>query len=1157
MNRPFLLLLLLTLLSLCGCTGQIVDPVKEKLYGGDDPGLMEGEVIPLGLSLRTFKGGEAIRGNKTYDIVWHIKTDPNFKEWDPGFYESKVELSTDDGITWQVPPGAAAIPGVSDQDIVYAWAVPYGAPWEGEAFKVKITVKNTAGNEHSVTSSSFVIDNGAPVITPGTLTLNGRTDSPFATKAANVSINFQATDSLSPISAVCFKMNSLTAPAEDDPCWKPFPILGLTPAKSVDISNLSQFLGFVGGSFTLYFWVADKAGNASVLTNNTGDLGVDSRVIVYSPGNVVSYQKMVAANSDAAGKLPTLDELKINPSNRVLYIKWAMTLEAGGVLHPTEPMVMEYTTDDLTYTRIDGILTDGVNGACTLTGDATGCYAWSVPDELLNKYFRVRLVTKDDGNFIYTVASNALNTGRFRTLAGNTDPGIGGSASQAVFNTRGSSTSERADVGTIAIANNGRTYVKDFARGVLYINPDDGSLRVLIPITSASVDGPVGTATTSNLIKIAMDYSGGLLLMEKTKIRRMTCVTVDGDETCSVETIVGGGSVTNVSTSGIEARSFKMNVGTDWQWAMFTPLPNGDIYFTQNGANQLMANVDFRVYKKDKNKVYPLRVSGKGAHNLTSGQYEPYRDLSDLVNYSQPGLSFNPMTSWVDALVIRWCKSLPGTCVFYASNVNPRSGISAGTGTHYPVNHSWMNHSYLTSRRGELYEVTPYTAAGLYKINTATRQWVRQIGTGTTGQCADGTQALACAVDITDAFVTADNVPFFVDRNVIRAVGTDGAVVTVFGQSKSKGDGGDPLIARFNQIDFLDVWGPNDTIVIMDSNELIMREIIPGAIINTIAGNRGRAPYHGWNADKTSQRVATDSALQASYWGHDTGFVVDPDDGAPVVYTHSGNQYSISKLDRGTGKWRALVGAGTKSLTDPNSANNCDNVTNNCKIADAHPPHTLGLLPAVEIDGVTAPAQALISIFRRHSGDWQDRCYVKTATLNDATVGHFMGNPNDCLVPPYSTSPNFAPAGVDMSTSNSFPIFAGDQIRSFYYAPTDSLLWAKHLTKRVVKIPIIRDAATKRAIKAGKIEDFVNTPTDIKSFVVLNDSNGREKLVYCDRSGLLQNMDLTNGETSSLGLPTGVTCVGKAMKVSADGRKVIFSYLHNGIYAVGEYLVAE
>ena len=77
-------------------------------------GAMEDEFIPLGLSIRTIKDGDAFRGGMQVKIQWTIRTHESYKELDPGFYLSTIQFSKDKGLTWEVPPvGGEKILGAS------------------------------------------------------------------------------------------------------------------------------------------------------------------------------------------------------------------------------------------------------------------------------------------------------------------------------------------------------------------------------------------------------------------------------------------------------------------------------------------------------------------------------------------------------------------------------------------------------------------------------------------------------------------------------------------------------------------------------------------------------------------------------------------------------------------------------------------------------------------------------------------------------------------------------------------------------------------------------------------------------------------------------------------------------------------------------------
>lgn len=1153
-----LLLILLSFGLLSGCTGQLVDPPSTA--EAVDPGLIADEQIPLGLSLITFKGGDAVRGGENHNIIWHIKTDPSYTEMDPGFYVCSLEISKDGGTTWETPVAGDNIPGFSDQNISYQWSVPLNPQWEGDQFKVRVKVKNTKGNIHTVTSEAFVIDNDAPLITPNTLKLNSYTysdDDPFyQTRSANVNISFNATDALSPVSGVCFKQMPLT-PSDEDDCWKPFSILNLVADKNMQVRGLSQFLGFVGGSYSLYFWVRDQAGNISNLTydagtSSYGDPNIDKAVIQYSPGNTVSFAKFTAANTPTAGRLPELTENRINASTPTIYLQWNINVEDGSLLAADSPLSLEYSLDDRQYRALSesvtGILNPtGTNGACSsLASDATGCVGFNVPSELHGVYFRLRLRVKDEGNFIYTVASNALNTGNFLVLAGNTDTGLEGAGSQAVFNNNGGSTSETTDTGSLVVADNGRIFIKDPVQGILTINPEDGIMSSYIPLSTTSVDGEIGTATTSNLLKIALDYQGHLLLMEADRLRKVTTTKINGVDVSRVDIIAGGGTTTNMNISGIEARSFQMNATGSFTYTSFTPLPDGSIYFVQNASGTSPTGTDIRVFKPVQNKIYPVPISGKGVRG------EPYRALTDLRMRAAPGISFNPITSFVTAMTTRWCLSIPGDCSWFSSNFNPRSGIANGTGTHYAYAFTSENHAYITSRKGELFVIS--SSSGLYKLNVSSQTWTRVVGNGKSGSCPDGTLATACPTDMTDAFITADNVIFFLDRGQVRAVGSDNRVVTIFGQSRSKGDGGDPLLARLSGIRYIDTWG-SDIVMLYDYNEKVLREFTAGGTIATVAGNRGLSPAISWNADKSSTSPALAGALNPIYWASDTGFNVDSITGEPVTYVGS----SLAKLvrdpmDPNFGRWMRLIGGGTNSINAVSA--NCDNAAGNCTSSGSYPLSVRGYIPARNIDGTDLPSSVIVSTFTRASGNMDSRCYQKAVQLTDGYVQHLMGNGGDCNST-NGSSIDYPVDGIQMTGSASFPVQPAHLNSGFYRESDDSILVARFDTKRIVKVPLLRAAVGKTLVGTGPTSTYVETLQPQVSFVSLFDG-GIEYLVYCDRNGDLNRMRVSDASNVILPLPIrSLRCSGRSMKVSSDGRSVIFPFTQNGMAGVGRYDVFE
>lgn len=1171
---------------LAGCGGQLQD--LDAPFTADpaesDAGLAGEEIIPLGLSFRTLKDGTYLQGGISYAITWYIKTDPDYTEFDPGFYLSKLEISKDGGATWEFPTAdAEKIPGSSDEMITYTWLIPDALlpGWEGANFKARVTVINTKGNVHQLESSAFVIDNHAPQIVPGSLTINGKTDSPLSSRSSSVKLAFQVTDELSPISHVCMKMNSSSQPLKDDSCWKPLSILNLIESKNLDVTGLNQLLGFVGGAFSFYVWAKDAAGNMTTLSNGgSGDPVIDMRVINYTPGNSVSFTRLYAANTDTPTQPPAYNEINADATHPEFVIKWGYTILAGSALDATNPLKLEYSTDELNYTLITDQLVPGANGACSFAGTENGCYVWTVPTQLYNSYLRIRLSVKDDGGFYYSTTTQPLNTGKLRALAGNTNQNIGGSAAYAMFSVLGGGTDSVAPNGQFAVADDGRIFILDQSQGVLVVSPSDGSVKVYLKFSSSAQDGYLDDGTGKmniayHVYKIALDYSGRLLIMERQRIRRVILKTdANGNQREYLETIVGAvnGSINNRNATGIDALKFAMWNSSNTFWSFFTPLPNGDIYFNISYANVAAPNYDIRVYKASKKKVYPLILQGTGVLNncvplspASSCKSEPYREIaSDLIAYGVPGITFNPNTSWVETLNVRFYVYLNGVYQWFSSTFNPRTGKANGTGTHIPYIWAWGTHTLVTSRKGELYG---FFSHSLVKYNSGGAKWERILGNGAIGQCADGTLATACRVDLQDVYITSDNVVFFLDRGRLRTIAADRTVVTVLGQSRANGDNGDPLQARFGDISYISRWGVDDKIVVADFTEHILREVVPGSTVTTLAGDRSFATTnYGWSGS-VSTKLATAASLYLGYWSWSIPFAVDSNSGEPYVTDWTAG-YGVMRLNRsGTniGKWSRLIGKyNATKIFARSGTSSCDGLDGlQCRANTGYVPKVLGFTPE-QMDAVDQlnPGQLLVA-----TGDWVATsitkfkyCYAKSLYVSPGLplinnlIDHFIGNDNDCDP---DGSVKFPGNGANMSLANQLAVIhPAYMTRAIYYPGEDAWLMAKALDgneKRIVKIPNVRDPVTRRVSGAGSLVTFANLPLPVLSFNYAINASGGTDIIYCSTSGTLNLYSRATSTNTKINLPYGMSCAGKTIEVSADGTRVIFPYTQNKQWGIADY----
>ncbi len=90
--------------------------------------------------------------------------------------------------------------------------------------------------------------------------------------------------------------------------------------------------------------------------------------------------------------------------------------------------------------------------------------------------------------------------------------------------------------------------------------------------------------------------------------------------------------------------------------------------------------------------------------------------------------------------------------------------------------------------------------------------YVKVVGSGTNGRCADGTLANLCPIIAMSVFVDEFGTIFFNDMGVIRFKDRDGKIQTLAGQPRNFGVGQNPLSARFSRVNYFDVDSANNDV---------------------------------------------------------------------------------------------------------------------------------------------------------------------------------------------------------------------------------------------------------------------------------------------------------------------------------------------------------
>ncbi len=740
------------------------------------------------------------------------------------------------------------------------------------------------------------------------------------------------------IEKICFTSNDTTQPIATNECWVEVssPQIGHPVQQSLNITDYAVLVGWQPIFYNVYGWVQDEAGNISNLTNaGAGTIGTDKYTITYDPGIPPVLFDVIAANSDVTANPPTLGETNV-PAGADVYIRWKAT---DNNPLPANAITFNYTQDEINFVPIT--LTnpaDPANPAANYTGLSNanygcpgitlaaneGCYKWTGGSPL-NVSYKIQVVVKDATDIEVKMISNPLNTGNIKLLAGNTESGLGGAAQAAMFYPQNSNW--EIDPGTLVMTNTGDLYFADDKRGVITIDRADGKQKIFIPMTGSST-GDGGVATSATLIfatKIALDYQNRLLILDRNKIRRVDL----NQNPPTIETIIGGGTDTSDTVADpLQVQIYGHgNAGWDHHKVPFFALPNGDIIFMSEYG--LKGNTDpdhrYRIYKSATGQVISKYIVS-GASSTDVGTYyhtvidtaNPDPDLSDC-NVNAPSFRFDVSTSQITGIRAQvrahpnWplCPRNDGVTTDYYYTMqyfDPATHEPVPDIGNYDQWAGYVAHHMVTGMDGNLYQVVhDYYVERINFDGTTTRV----LGSGTRGECPDGTQALSCNIGIDDFFVTQDGTFYFVDAGIIRTVAADGTVFTIAGQRRNYGDNVNALNARLNSPSWIAEKADGK---ITYGDAYYFKEFTIEGNVNIIAGNGNSASYQALGVD-----ARTTAMYDFNWWEMDrtTG----------NIYARY-HWHGMAVLDRSTGQWARVVGGGANEYWNNDGQSGSNRISN-------------------------------------------------------------------------------------------------------------------------------------------------------------------------------------------------------------------------------------
>lgn len=825
-----------------------------------------------------------------------------------------LQYSTDNGATWNF--AASRSLGLAGPMNAKSFVVNWAPPSYQLGLKVRAVLTDDNGLTGYGVSNAFdaVVDTIAPVILANQMKINGALN-PSDTVRSYVTVSLQGHDAETAITGFCLKTSN-SAPNASDPCWVAVkaPKPGLDELPDLLLVDFDFFLGINFGTYSVYAWVRDVAGNIST---NSATLQKDFNTINYINDAPPTVSKFLTVNSTTPNTPPINVDMNFSNGSAV-YVKWAAS--DNGTITKVE---LYSSLDGNQYTLINASLNNNSsNGAgCSYSAPQTGCWVWNstFPN---NTFFKLQLRVTDNFGQTSQVTSPPLNSQNLNLLAGNQDPGHNGNAKKTVFNT---TVGNDMVPGTLLVTTDGKIFFNDSSYGLMYIDPKTNNSKVLLRLATSSEssfgDGiPVEQARAKAILRTTLDYQNRILVYDWNMIRRID-TSVDP---MTIETIIGADSAGNLGTNTADTvadpRDLKIDLVTslslDERWtirkrAIFTALPNGDIFFVSNKPGEGKdTGGRIRIYKGSLSipRVETIRFSGTGVKDL------PAWDLNTQP-YAFFSLRYNAQTSDILKAYVQAVYSVPGNAYGNMTELDPATWIANGVHPNHPYSAISLVYYDVQSLDGRVYRSNRHTDHSVSRLNDD-GTWTRVLGTGAMGDCADGTAATSCAVSLDDVFVDRYGRIFFSTRGIIRTV-YNGNVYTLFGQRKDAGDGGAGLDMRLASVFYID-HGVGDNVLLLDHQENRIREMSPGASpeVSTIAGN-GQSGIVDFGISASLQKIPLGN------WTEPNSFATNPANGdiyfncsynnvlttPPDTYT---TYHKLCRLNRSTGMWEELLnGEGT------------------------------------------------------------------------------------------------------------------------------------------------------------------------------------------------------------------------------------------------------
>ncbi len=981
------------------------------------------------------------------------------------------------------------------------------------AVGISMTFSDAAGNPATAVTANYITDMDAPQVQ--SLVLNNNVTT---TTNNNVLVALTANDPSSKITQFCLKYNTTTKPLISDSCWTNVnaPIPGITPALSIAFDASKQFyyqVGFSKANYSVRAWIRDEAGNIS---DNSNTISTDRFDIDFDPGSPPRVDQFQVANVDIPTNPIPSSQLQFT-TGQSIFVKWRAEDTEG--LKANGPISIQYTKDDVTYEVFSGATQlDNAQGAgCTLSefaGDQrfSGCAVIPTPAILSNIYFRVRVVATDTQNTTVYFTSVPLNESRVRFIAGNTESGLNGSATTAVFTPFGvASAGGYAFNRKMIVTDDGKYFFIDGNSTLRIVDPSNNVLKIFIPTHTSIVDGDIATVARVRLpTALALDYQGNIWLWDYDRIRRINLATN------TITTVIGGGSNTDTTTTLMAANSISLSAwGTSTTNITLIPLPNGDLLFQRSVESYIG-----RRYRAADGMIesYHFPTDGVGMGFNSDWPWSRSSAGGQLgVTAREFAVEFDPTTSQLLYMIKGFFRSYVGSAYTNYSRIDLTA--AATSGNYYgmgPYDLSSIDTSgTYVGMNGKIYW-SSQNRTNIYRVDLTSTTMTRvlllgsgNVSTHGTQLCPEDTLATNCAVDIDSYFVSKTGRVYFIDQGVVRLIKDDGKVMTVFGQHPGYGNGVLAMNARFYTIQDLKAntaGGATDKYTIMDSGLTQFREFTVGGNINNIT-----TTSNNWSGPI---RFEMDAA---------TGDLFSPRSGI------------IRRFIRSTGTWQNVVGSYVQTTPVAN-------------YPFYYNPEADGL-PGLSLNMGYVYNITVSGIFNNEiyydryawNGSTYVGCMVKKYAINDSyRQSNFMGS-GSC-VGTYTDGANMNSIGISLATmtnlnySNSYStfVFGRRNTTEFYARNADNTL--KKLT---------------------------NLPRSVYSLALVDSGSNQLSFYYCATNGFLyrysfnssQNLMTQSGTETLLQWSTPTLKCKHDSKIHVTSNNtIVFPYKMNGLDGVAEYV---